>query len=251
MSKRNRFGRAAVSLLVVGGLLFGATAAAAQESDAPAATRQTDAATDRPRRGHFAGWIFSNTMEILGVNRGQIVSTLASGGTLADLAAEQGSSGDDLAAALIPKAQDKVDEAVAGGHATEEQAARFMERSTEAINNAVFNQHHSGDKVRRHFDGLRGLLWKTTLDFLDVNRGDVISTFAKGETLADLAQDKGSSGDALVDALVGTVDEKLSEAVADGRITEEQKTEALAKVTAAITNFVFSPHSPGRGNDAG
>lgn len=247
MFTRKRIGRGFVSLLVIGSLMFGATAAIAAETDQATDSRRSDVAAHRPI-GNLGQWIISNTMEILDVNRGQIVSTLAQGGTLADLAEEQGSSGEALANALVAKAQARADEAVASGQATEEQAAKFMERVTQAINKAVFNPHHPGDKVRRHFQGLRGLLWKTTVEFLDVNRGDIMSTFAQGGTLADLAEEQGSSGDALVDELVGAVDAKLSDAVADGKITEEQKAEMLDKASEVIRTFVFSPHQPGRGN---
>ncbi len=252
MFKRTRFGKSLVVLLVIGSLMIGATAAVAAESDQAPTDRQTDAATDRPV-GRFGQWVLANTMEILDVNRGQIVSTLAKGDTLADLATEQGSSGEALAAALVAIAQERADEAVANGDATEEQAAAFMERITDKIDKAVFEPHHPGDrvrdKVRRHFDGIRRLLWKTTVDFLDVNRGDIISTFAKGETLADLAVEQGSSGDELVGVLVDVVDEKLTEAVANGMISEEQKAEMLANASESIETFVFSPHHPGRGNN--
>lgn len=253
MFKRNRFGKSLVVLLVIGSLMVGASAAFAAETDQAPTDRRTDVATDRPV-GKFGQWVISNTMEILDVNRGQIVSTLAQGGTLADLAVEQGSSGDALADALVAIAQERADEAVANGDATEEQAAAFMERIAEAIDKAVFEPHHPGDrvrdKVRRHFDGIRRLLWKTTVDFLDVNRGDIVSTFAKGETLADLAVEQGSSGDELVDVLIDVVDEKLTEAVANGTIGEEQKAEMLTRASESIETFVFSPHHPGRGNNA-
>lgn len=261
----NRLGRSVVVLLVVGSLLLGASAAFATDqaitdratTDRVVTDRRTDAVVDRPV-GRFGHWVIVNTMEILGVNRGQIVSTLAAGGTLADLAEEQGSSGEALAEALVAIAQARVDEAVAGGKATEEQAAAFMERITAAIQKAVFEPHHPSDRVRdrvrdrvhRHFEGIRRLLWKTTIEYLDVNRGDIVSTFAKGETLADLAVEQGSSGGALVDELVTTVDARLTEAVADGAISEEQKAEMLADASEAIARFVFTPHHPGRGNAA-
>ena len=227
MLKRTRIGRGLVVVLVVGSMLFGATAAFAAETDR-AGDRRANVATDRPV-GRFGAWVIGNTMEILDVNRGQIVSTLAKGDTLADLATAQGSSGD-------------------------EQAAAFMERVTAAVDKAVFEPHHPGDRVRdgvrRHLEGIRRLLWQTTVEFLDVKRGEIVSTFAKGETLADLAVEQGSTGEALVGVLVAVVDEKLTIAVETGVISSEKKDELLSNATEAIETFVFTPHHPGRGNDA-
>ena len=74
----------------------------------------------------------------------------------------------------------------------------------------------------------------------------------------EIAEANGSSGEELIAYLVGVVDERLSEAVAAGRITEEQKAEALERATDAITTAVntvierplagpqgHSPHGPG------
>lgn len=252
MLKRTRIGRGLVVVLVVGSMLFGATAAFAAETDR-AGDRRASVATDRPV-GRFGAWVIGHTMEILDVNRGQIVSTLAKGDTLADLATAQGSSGEALASALVAIAQARADEAVASGVASDEQAAAFMERVTAAVDKAVFEPHHPGDRVRdgvrRHLEGIRRLLWKTTVEFLDVNRGEIVSTFAKGETLADLAVEQGSTGEALVGVLVAVVDEKLTIAVETGVISSEKKDELLSNATEAIETFVFTPHHPGRGNDA-
>ena len=66
-----------------------------------------------------------------------------------------------------------------------------------------------------------------------------------GATLAEIA---GSETDALIASLVADVEEKLDEAVANGRITQEEADEKLAEATERITTFVNEgPQRPGGG----
>lgn len=247
---RKRMRTTVLALALAAGLLAVVpTAVAATGDPAPTQTdRLTDRATDRARPAHpkrwFARWVVRNTAEFLDVTHGDVVSILARGGTLADLADENGSSGEDLAAALVAIAQSHADEAVASGRATQEQADAFMERVTAAIDDAVFDAHHPGRGHRD--DGLRALLWRTTLEYLDATRGDIVSTFARGGTLADLAEAGGSSGEELVVVLVEVVAEKLDEKVADGTIDEAERDEILSRLAERIETFVFSTHEPGR-----
>jgi polyhydroxyalkanoate synthesis regulator phasin len=71
---------------------------------------------------------------------------------------------------------------------------------------------------------------------------------ADGATLAQVAEDQGVEVDALVDALVAAGEERIADAVADGRITQEEADERLADLEARITERVESsmPERPGR-----
>ncbi len=116
-----------VIVAVVGSLLFGATAAFAQETpaDTPQAARQADG----PAKSRFGAFVLRQTMAFLDVTQGEVVSTLARGGTLAQLAEEQGSSGDELAAALLAVVDRHLQHAVATGRITEDQAAEHLARA--------------------------------------------------------------------------------------------------------------------------
>ena len=75
------------------------------------------------------------------------------------------------------------------------------------------------------------------------------SGFADGETLADVAKEKGKSVDGLVAAIVAATTKRLDEAVAAGRITKAQRDEIVAGLkerTTAIVNGAF-PALKGRG----
>lgn len=74
-----------------------------------------------------------------------------------------------------------------------------------------------------------------------------------GDTLADIAQEKGVSRDQLVDRLVAAAEARLDEAVADERLTAEQAQERKATLEDRISRMVDREptgrgHGPGRGN---
>lgn len=63
---------------------------------------------------------------------------------------------------------------------------------------------------------------------------------ADGATLASVAEEQGVAVDTLVDALVAAAQERVTEAVADGDLTQEQADERLADLEAWITERVDS-----------
>jgi hypothetical protein len=93
---------------------------------------------------------------------------------------------------------------------------------------------------------VRRTLMTVVTETLGVNRGQVISTIRSGGTLAGLAEEQGVDPAALIGNLVAVVDGWLDQAVANGRITAAEAAEKLAKATERITNFVNTPHQPGR-----
>jgi hypothetical protein len=90
----------------------------------------------------------------------------------------------------------------------------------------------------RHGIG-RGLVAvREAADFLGMTGQELVEALRDGATLADLADAHGLAAEALIDHLVGVAEERLDEAVADGRITEDQKAEMLAEATERITGLV-------------
>jgi len=93
---------------------------------------------------------------------------------------------------------------------------------------------------------IRRALMTVVTETLGVNRGQVISTIRTGGTLAGLAEEQGVDPAVLIDNLVAVVDGWLDQAVANGRLTADEAAEKLGKATERITNFVNTPHQPGR-----
>jgi chorismate mutase len=199
-------------------------------------------------RGRYQGDLMDAILEYLDVSRGEVISHLRTGGTLAELAEENGSSGEELVEVLLSVVNEKIEAALEAGRIDEEQAERMRQRAEERMTAFVFSTHDGppsqpglGDRP------FRGLVLDTTMEFLDLNKGQVVSHLRTGGTLAELAEENGSSGPELEAALVDAVTEALDELVEEGHITPEQADRMLERATERIGVIVYAVHTPGKG----
>jgi hypothetical protein len=97
---------------------------------------------------------------------------------------------------------------------------------------------------------------------LGITADDVRSALHNGQSIADLAVSKGKTAQDIIDAVVTAVSTKMTARVTAGDLTQAQADEALADITARVTEFVNSNHpigdrgfgGPGigrHGNDSG
>jgi polyhydroxyalkanoate synthesis regulator phasin len=162
------------------------------------------------------------------------------------LAENLGITPEELKAAVQQTALDLVDEAVAAGRLTEEQAQRIRER-IESGNVPFFG------KPRPHPRPCRGLhVVRAVAEFLDVEPGEVISGLHQGQSLAQIAEANGSSAEELKGFLLSKVEERVNAAVEAGRITEEQAAAILERAEEGIERLInhegpipCRPHRPG------
>ncbi len=168
--------------------------------------------------------------QVLNMEPQDFVQALREGKTPAQLAEEAGVSTDELAAALqdIWNAQGEV-----------------------LIGKFIAQGPPKG--MRPHRSPHRGLfkqgrLWvKVSAETLDMPVGDFVQALRGGQTPAQIAEAHGSSEQALVDAIVAAEKDRLDQAVASGRITQEKADEILARVTDMAGKWVengFPEHPP-------
>ena len=81
----------------------------------------------------------------------------------------------------------------------------------------------------------------TTLGMTEAEIRDAISN---GQTLAQLAEAKGSSAQALIDAIIAEHKAHLDEEVAAGEHTQAEADAKLAEATTRVTDFVNNTHAP-------
>ena len=150
-----------------------------------------------------------------------------------------------LNAALRKALENRIDEAVKAGRLTEEQGKAMKER-IEAGDFPLFAGPGFGHRGFA-LHGFRDL--DTAAAFLGVDEAALRERLRDGETLAEVAKEKGKSVDALVSAIVAATTKRIDEAVAAGRITKAQRDEIVAgikKRTIEIVNGDF-PALRGRG----
>ena len=176
--------------------------------------------------------------ETLGLEPEEFLELLKDGGTPAEIAEGYGSSGQALIDAIVAAEQARLDEAVAEGKITQEQAddilARHTEIATEWINtgeNPVSPQCRRKENVARHWV-------KIAAETVGISAEDFVDALRAGQTPAQIAEANGSSGQAIIDAIVADAQVRLDQAVADGKISQEEADQRLADITDKATHWV-------------
>ncbi len=171
--------------------------------------------------------------EVLGVDVETLRAEFAAGKSIADVAAEQGIEIDSVVDALISELEAHLDEHVADGSLTEDEAADKLANAEAMISERVNEVPKMGGRGRGFRPGAK--MSTTVLDMLGVDAATLREAFAAGQTVADVASENGVDVNDIVSALVDERATHLAEHVADGSLTQEEADEKLADAEAMIT----------------
>lgn len=112
----------------------------------------------RPEGKRFRGpgaRIFGGALtDVLGMTGEELRAALSDGQTIAEVAGAQGVSVDDVVAALVAEAEERIDTAVENGRLTDDEAAEKLADATEHITDLVNGEFEPGDRPGHH--GRRG-----------------------------------------------------------------------------------------------
>jgi 3-hydroxyacyl-CoA dehydrogenase len=133
---------------------------------------------------------------------------------------------------------------------------RIVERLQPLIDDGTITEDQAEAVAAALADGAKARRPHPLVDaaeFLGLAVEDLREALEDGATLGEIAEDNGSSTSDLVDFFVGKAEERLDQAVANGKIDESEKAEALARITERITDMVNGelPERPRRPNRAG
>ena len=164
---------------------------------------------------------------------------------LSTLAENLGISQDELEAALKQTALDMVDQAVANGNLTEEQAAEIRDRIESGEAPPFFfgfgrGFHHGfehGVGAGAKLDEIAG--------FLGVEVADITSALQDNQSLAQIAEANGKTAGELAAFLLEQVTQKVNDAVANGDMTQERADEILANAPDKIDELINREGLPG------
>ncbi len=158
--------------------------------------------------------------QVLNMTPQDFVQALREGKTPAELAEEAGVSTDALAAALQATWN-------AQGEAI---IANFIEKGPP-------KPRGHRPPARQAFKHMK--LWvKVSAETLEMPVREFVRAMRDGQTPAQIAESHGSSGQALVDAIVAAEKARLDQAVADGRISQEKADEILARIREKANRWV-------------
>lgn len=152
-----------------------------------------------------------------------------------DTATETGTETDaDRLASRTERVRTHLDELVDAGTITAEQAdAVAAHLAEQAPDRGRHGPRGSHGPLGRFADG-------EILDLLGIDAETLRDELRGGATLAEVAEANGVSSDELIDALVARATERLDEAVANGRIDEDEAAEKIAELEERITERIAS-----------
>jgi lambda repressor-like predicted transcriptional regulator len=195
-------------------------------------------------------------MDYLGIDQGDLREAFRDGKSLADLARDEDKSVDGLKEALRDAIRERADQAVEDGQLTETLSDRLVQKFSSAVDVLVekgvglgrgFDTRGPGFKLGPPGPFEHGVIHGTppgadfmgiAADYLGIGAADVREALSDGESLADLARDKGKSVDGLKDALRDAIREDADQAVEDGVLTRDQANRFVEKFATAVDELV-------------
>ncbi len=163
---------------------------------------------------------------------------------IAETAERLGVTPEELTTAMTEAQVEIIDEAVAEGRLTDEQAAKLRERIGEYGPLSVIGRgHRGGGKALCH--GPR-LVVGAAADVLSKEPAEVAEAVRSGESLAEQAEAQGMSVEDFKAALLAAVKSTLQTKVEDGTITQEQADRIFAGIEGHIDRIV---NFEGKGGD--
>jgi predicted DNA-binding protein (UPF0251 family) len=150
-----------------------------------------------------------------------------------DAAKQLGVQPNELSAALKKALSNRVDAAVKAGRITKAEGDAMKAR----INSGEFPLFRGFGKFGHgpHFM-LHGL--DAAASYLGLTEAQLRTQLSSGKTLAQVAKAQDKSVDGLVDALVKDANEKIDQAVKDGRLTQAQANEIKQGQRERLADFV-------------
>ncbi len=194
-------------------------------------------------RGGRHGASLDTAATAIGITAEELRTELEAGKSIADVATAKGVSVDKVVDALVAEVKAHLDEEVASGEHTQEEAdaklAEATTRITEMVNNPglLSPKGHGGESGRGHgMKGGKGLDAAATA--IGITADELRTELQAGKSIADVATAKGVSVDAVIAAMVADMKAHLDEEVASGEHTQAEADAKLAEATTRITEMV-------------
>jgi hypothetical protein len=137
-----------------------------------------------------------------------------------------------LSNALKKALEDRVDAAVAAGRITKAEGDAIKQR-IESSDFPLFFGHPRFGHAFGFFAGL-----DAAASYLGVTISEIRSDLESGQTLAQVARDKGKSVGGLINVMYDAAKQRLDAAVSAGRLTQSDEDKILPDVKQRITDFV-------------
>ena len=173
--------------------------------------------------------------EMLNMTPEELKDALRPEKILEGLLADQGLTMVDVAESIHTSAVERVNQALADGNITQEQADKMLARIETAYDACVNDgecslPHPKGNNQRPQQPRQMIETGKAIAELLGMTPQELLQTVKDGTSLVDIAAEKGVSMDDIASLVTESAQERLDQALADGKITQEQADEIQAKI---------------------
>jgi len=225
------------ALLALGVVGAGSIAMADGPGDGPGSSAQVPGGAHRPKALRAT---VRDIIKTSGIPTGEFKQGAKDGKSLSQVITENEGDPAAVQAAVLADLTEKVNEAVANGKLTQERADRILQRAPDALTklmNAV-PKPKDGDPGKHRPRPLLANALQTAAQTIGIEPRELATELKDGKTIAQVATEHDSNGQAVIDALVAKADAAIDQAVADGKMDASKAADAKAKALAAITKLV-------------
>jgi uncharacterized protein YidB (DUF937 family) len=218
-------------ILAIGAL--GAGVVAAQE---PGGERPGPTSELRHHRPALKG--LKAIFEASGLEREVFAAGFAEGLTVGEVLEANGLDPQVVVADALAIIAERVEQAVADGVIDEARGAQIMANAEEGLQALLDvtpeKPHRPGPGViRHHFLGI-------VAETIGITPAELREDLSDGDTIAQVAESYGVDPQAVIDAVLAPLFERIDQAEANGRLTPGEAAEKKAAATERVTNIVFN-----------
>ncbi len=179
--------------------------------------------------------------ELTELEASDIIQQVRDGSTLADIITDNGSTVEDVTARAMAIATERVTKWIENDRITQEQGDELLstlEGTFTDILNGEFrpNRPDLGERGERGLGILRQIAEETGL-----TPRELLPQLRDGVTPAQILTDEGVDVDTFVSGLLVDTEERLANAVENGRLTQEQADERLETIRTTLTDRLDQP----------
>ena len=199
----------------------------------------------RDKGQHLIGVV----IESLGLEKADIAEGIRNGSTLGEIAESNGITTEDLISTITSIMTEKLNEAVAEGKITADEAltkaSNIQERAEQMVNKPLDqkpSKNHDYKGKGRHLIGV-------VIESLGLEKADIATGIRNGSTLGEIAESNGITTEDLISTITSIMTEKLNEAVAEGKITADEVLTKASNIQERAEQMVNKPLDQKPGKD--
>lgn len=246
-NKWMKLGVGAAALFVVAGLSFGAVTTV-QASDSWLGSRiAATGIMGGPRGGEFGprAGAPATIAKALGISDSDLTTALQSGKSVADVAKEKGVDLSKVVDAVVAEQTTALKQAVTAGRITQQQADdRIAKLKTDLPTMLSTKMPARPQGGQRGGMGAFGSM-ATIATTLGISETTLMTELQSGKSVADVAKEKSVELSKVVDAIVAEQTTALKKAVTDGRLTQQQADDRIAKLKSDLPTMLSMKHAAG------